>query len=215
MSMRYACGQLAERAAGIEQATAAAHRGELVVLPTDTVYGLGCDAFAPHAVSALLAAKGRGRDMPVPVLVASAQTVTGLAAEMTYELRQLTEAFWPGPLTLVVRQAASLAWDLGEAGGSVALRMPLHPVALELLSAVGPMAVSSANRSGEPAAQTVDDAQAQLGETVAVYLDGGPTAGMVPSTIVDLTGHAPRVLRVGALDIEEIRAVVPQMEVVG
>ena len=116
---------------------------------------------------------------------------------------------------MVVRQAPSLAWDLGEAGGSVALRMPLHPVALELLAAVGPMAVSSANRSGEPPAQTADDAQAQLGESVAVYLDGGPTAGMVPSTIVDLTGHAPRVLRAGALDLDEIRAVVPRMEVVG
>jgi L-threonylcarbamoyladenylate synthase len=215
MSLRFSCDQPAERTTGIDQAAAAARRGELVVLPTDTLYGLGCDAFAAHAVAALLAAKGRGRDMPVPVLVASAQTVSGLAAEMGSDLRQLTEAFWPGPLTLVVRQAPSLVWDLGDAAGTVALRMPLHPVALELLAAVGPMAVSSANRSGELAASTIDDAQAQLGESVAVYLDAGPAAGSVPSTIVDLTSDVPRVLRIGALAVDAIRSVVPRTEVVG
>jgi L-threonylcarbamoyladenylate synthase len=214
MSLRFDCADPAERAVGIEQAASAARLGELVVLPTDTVYGIGCDAFAPHAVSDLLAAKGRGRDMPVPVLVASAQTVTGLASTMSTELRQLTEAFWPGPLTLVVRQAPSLAWDLGDADGTVAVRMPLHPVALELLAAVGPMAVSSANRTGELPAVTADDAQAQLGPSVSIYLDGGPTAGSVPSTIVDLTSAVPRVLRLGALDLAELRSIVPGLEVV-
>ncbi len=199
--------------ADIEGAAAAVAAGRLVVLPTDTVYGIGADAFSPAAVNALLAAKGRGRDMPVPVLVPSWTTVDGLAAVVSPAARELIEAFWPGPLSLVFAQVSTLAWDLGEADGTVLVRMPLHPTALALLERTGPMAVSSANRSGQPPAVTVEQAREQLGSSVAVYLDGGPTAGPVPSTIVDVSRpeESPRVLRLGALDGARLREVVPAL----
>ncbi len=212
MSRLFHCDDPGERAQGLELATQAAARAELVVLPTDTVYGIGCDAFSSSAVGDLLRAKGRGRDMPVPVLVGSPRTVAGLTETLPAAAEALIEAFWPGPLTIVVRHAPSLVWDLGEAGGTVAVRMPLHPVAIELLGLVGPMAVSSANRTGEPPPTTVDDAQAQLGESVSVYLDGGACAAAVPSTIVDLTTGVPRVLRVGVVSLAELREVWPETE---
>jgi len=201
-----------ERPIGLEQAAEAVRRGELVVLPTDTVYGLGTDAFSPDAVAELLAAKGRGRDMPVPVLVGSPRTLDGIATGLSPTARALVEAFWPGGLTLVARAQPSLRWDLGDTGGTVAVRMPLHPVAIELLTATGPMAVSSANISGKPPATTVDEAIEQLGEAVSVYLDGGPSGDPVPSTIVDVSGSAPRLLRAGALDVATLREVAPDLE---
>jgi tRNA threonylcarbamoyl adenosine modification protein (Sua5/YciO/YrdC/YwlC family) len=200
-----------ERERGLDVAANAARRGDLVVLPTDTVYGLGCDAFNPHGVAALLAAKGRGRDMPVPVLVGSPETVEGLAYGLSKAARDLVEAFWPGALTVVVRHQPSLAWDLGDANGTVALRMPLHPVAIELLRIVGPMAVSSANRSGSAPATNYAEAEAQLGESVAVYLDAGPSGAAVPSTIVDASGPVPRLLRLGAIDLPTLRTVAPDL----
>jgi tRNA threonylcarbamoyl adenosine modification protein (Sua5/YciO/YrdC/YwlC family) len=212
MSDRFHCADPAERAAGITAAVDAVKRGDLVVLPTDTVYGIGADAFTPHAVTALLAAKGRGRDMPVPVLVGSWKTIEGLVDHVTPAVTELIHAFWPGGLTLVVRHAPSLAWDLGDARGTVAVRMPLHPVAIELLRRTGPMAVSSANVSGRPPALTVDDAIFQLGMAVEVYLDGGPCAADVPSTIVDCTSPTPRLLRAGAVGVEELREVVGHVE---
>lgn len=181
--------------------------GRLVVLPTDTLYGLAADAFDPAAVAALLAAKRRGRDMPVPVLVGSWYTIDGLAAGVGPQARALIRAFWPGALSLVVAQAPSLAWDLGDTRGTVMVRMPLHPVALELLREVGPLAVSSANVSGNPPPRTVAEARAQLGESAAVYLDGGPAIHAVASTIVDLSGDRPRVLRVGAVATEQVAEV--------
>jgi tRNA threonylcarbamoyl adenosine modification protein (Sua5/YciO/YrdC/YwlC family) len=213
MSRRFDCDDPDERLRGIEQAAQSARRGDLVVLPTDTVYGLGTDAFAGHGVAALLFAKGRGRDMPVPVLVGSPRTISGLTAGLPPAAHELVEAFWPGGLTVVVPQAPSLAWDLGETDGTVALRMPLHPVAIELLTMVGPMAVSSANRSGEPPATTADEAEAQLGDSVSVYLDGGPSGEAVPSSIVDLTGPVPLLLRAGAVGLDELRTVVPDLQV--
>src|SRR3954454_11821462 len=159
---------------GVEAAVAALQAGDLVVLPTDTVYGIAADAFSPEAVAKLLAAKGRGRDLPVPVLVGSWRTLDGLVDELGPLARRMVEAFWPGPLTIVVRAAPSLAWDLGETRGTVAVRMPLQPVALDLLQQTGPLAVSSANRSGLPPAVEAQDAERQLGESVSVYLDGGP-----------------------------------------
>jgi tRNA threonylcarbamoyl adenosine modification protein (Sua5/YciO/YrdC/YwlC family) len=151
--------------------------------------------------------------MPVPVLVGSPRTVEGLATDITDAGRRLVEAFWPGALTIVVNQQPSLAWDLGDTDGTVALRMPLHPVAIELLVMVGPMAVSSANRSGEPPASTCDEAVAQLGDAVRVYLDGGPSGDPVPSSIVDLTGPVPLLLRAGAVDLDTLRTVVPDLQV--
>src|SRR5947208_12812610 len=174
MAELFDCADPDQRAAGLASAISAAKGGRLVVLPTDTVYGIGADAFDATAVTDLLAAKGRGRDMPVPVLVGSWSTIDGLVTYVPAQTRSLIEAFWPGGLTLVVEHAPSLAWDLGDSRGTVAVRMPLHPVALELLERTGPMAVSSANRSGQPAALTAEQAQEQLGDSVQVYLDGGP-----------------------------------------
>ena len=193
----------------VDEAVHAVARGDLVVLPTDTVYGIGCDAFAPAAVGRLLAAKGRGRQMPPPVLVGNARTLDGLAVDVSEDVRALVAAFWPGGLTVICRAQPSLAWDLGETRGTVALRMPDDECALALLRRTGPLAVSSANKTGHPAALTADEAREQLGAAVAVYLDGGPAAGSVASTIVDATGPVPRVVRDGALSRDELRAVVP------
>ncbi|MDT5126739.1 MAG: L-threonylcarbamoyladenylate synthase [Mycobacterium sp.] len=197
MTEVFDCSDPGQRQAGMASAISALKGGRLVVLPTDTVYGIGADAFDGTAVAALLAAKGRGRDMPVPVLVGSWHTIDGLVYSVPDAARELIQAFWPGALSLVVRQAPSLQWDLGDAYGTVMLRMPLHPIAIELLREVGPMAVSSANISGKPAAVTAADAREQLADLVEVYLEGGPSAQQAASTIVDLTGAQPRVLRQG------------------
>lgn len=215
MSQLYDCADPIQRKEGIAAAIDAVGAGELVVVPTDTVYGVGADAFTPRAVTKLLAAKQRGRDMPVPVLVGSAQTVEGLTSNIPQVARDLMAAFWPGGLTLVIREAPSLAWDLGDTDGTVAVRMPLHPIVLELLAATGPMAVSSANISGHPAANTAAQAQEQLGEAISIYLEAGPSMKPVPSTIVDLTSHTPKILRHGALTIEQLREVSPDISDAG
>jgi tRNA threonylcarbamoyl adenosine modification protein (Sua5/YciO/YrdC/YwlC family) len=207
VSRRYDCSEPMQRTRGIAEAVSAVRRGELVVLPTDTVYGIGADAFTPRAVSALLDAKGRGRDMPVPVLVGSVRAAQALVEDLGTYGQDLVDEFWPGALTLVCRANSTLAWDLGDAKGTVAIRMPLHQLALELLKETGPMAVSSANRSGAPPARTADDAEAQLGESVAVYLGDGPSGHTLPSSIVDLTGAVPRLLRAGAISEERLREV--------
>lgn len=203
MSEVFDCAEPDQRSNGIASAAGALKAGRLVVMPTDTVYGIGADAFDSAAVNALLSAKGRGRDMPVGVLVGSWHTIEGLVFSMPAGARELIRAFWPGALSLVVVQAPSLQWDLGNAHGTVMLRMPLHPVAIELLRQVGPMAVSSANVSGQPPAVDVADARNQFGDLVDVYLDGGPAAQQAASTIVDLTG-APRILRPGPVSAERI-----------
>jgi L-threonylcarbamoyladenylate synthase len=193
----------------IDEAVNAVSRGGLVVLPTDTVYGIGADAFDADAVAALLAAKGRGRQMPPPVLVPDLRTLDGLATEIPDDARALVEAFWPGGFTIILTAQPSLAWDLGETHGTVALRMPDHPAALALLRRTGPLAVSSANSTGLPAALEVEQAQEQLRESVAVYLDGGTAPGGVASTIVDATGPHLRVVREGAVPLERLREVAP------
>jgi tRNA threonylcarbamoyl adenosine modification protein (Sua5/YciO/YrdC/YwlC family) len=207
VSESYDCSDPASRRDGLAAAAAASRAGQLVVLPTDTVYGVGCDAFNPAAVRALLDAKGRGSSMPAPVLVGSWTTIDGLVSAVPPAARDLIQAFWPGGLSLVLPHAPSLAWELGDTRGTVMLRMPLHPVALELLREVGPMAVSSANRSGSPPATTVDEARVQLGQSVSVYLDGGRVEHAVPSTIVDLTCDQPRILRAGAVSAERVAEV--------
>ena len=207
MSQTFDCADTAQRREGLTAAVSAVKSGRLVVLPTDTVYGIGADAFDSDAVASLLAAKGRGRDMPVGVLVGSWHTIEGLAHAVPQHARELIRAFWPGALSLVVRQAPSLQWDLGDASGTVMLRMPLHPVAIELLRETGPMAVSSANVSGRPAATTASGAREQLGPLVHVYLDGGMSPQQAASTIVDLTGPMPRVLREGPITAAAIAAV--------
>lgn len=193
-----------EREHALEQATLAVRRGQLVVLPTDTVYGVGCDAFDPAAVRALLAAKGRGRDMPPPVLISAVTTADALAVGIPQYARALAEKFWPGPLTLVARQQESLQWDLGETKGTVALRMPDDEVALGLLERTGPLAVSSANSTGQPSATTAEQAMEMLGDEIAVYVDGGAAREAAASTILDVTGTSPRILREGAVSRDQL-----------
>ncbi|GEK22577.1 L-threonylcarbamoyladenylate synthase [Cellulomonas xylanilytica] len=196
----------------LDEAVNVLSRGGLVVLPTDTVYGIAADAFTPPAVQALLDAKGRGRQMPPPVLIADVRTLDGLATDVPAGARALAEAFWPGGLTLIVRAQPSLAWDLGETRGTVALRVPDHETARALLRRTGPLAVSSANRTGSPAAVTAQDAYEQLGDSVAVYLDGGDAPGQVASTIVDATGPALRLVRAGALTLDQLNEIAPVEE---
>jgi L-threonylcarbamoyladenylate synthase len=208
MSPVFDCTTDTGRSEAVAKAAEGVRAGKLVVLPTDTLYGVGADAFSPEAVRSLLEAKGRGRDVPPPVLVPDSRTVDGLATDVPAYARALMEEFWPGPLTVVLRAQPSLAWDLGDTGGTVALRMPDHQVALELLAEVGPMAVSSANRHGHPSSRTVVEAASQLGPSVEFYLDGGPVAGGLASTIVDCTREEPVVLRLGALSEAAVMGVV-------
>lgn len=212
MSARYDCADPVQREEGLVAAATAVQQGGLVVLPTDTVYGLGADAFTPSAVSALIAAKGGARNMPPTVLVGSVRAGQALVENLGAFGQDLIEEFWPGPLTLVFRAASTLKWDLGETLGTVAVRMPLHPIALELLRRTGPMAVSSANRHGFPAATTAFEAESQLGYDISVYLNGGPCADSVPSTILDLTGTVPRLLRAGTINLDRLRKVVPVID---
>lgn len=213
MTTTYDCTSPAGRSDGLAAAQQAIAARQCVVLPTDTVYGIGADAFSPQAVATLLAAKGRGRSMPPPVLIARPETLDGLAADVSADARSLAEVFWPGGLTLICHAQPSLTWDLGDTLGTVALRMPADETALELLALTGPLAVSSANRTGQPSAQTAAEAREQLGEAVEVYLEAGPRpeagADAVASTIVDCTGDVPRVVREGAVSVKALRAVVP------
>ena len=206
MSTRYDLSDPESREQGVTAAVAAVRRGLLVVLPTDTVYGVGVDAFDAEGVQRLLDAKGRGRDMPPPVLISAHTTLDALATDLPDWVQALTEHYWPGPLTIVCRQQPSLRWDLGETRGTVAVRMPHDDAALDLLGRTGPLAVSSANVTDEPAATDADEAERMLGESVEVVLDGGPRSGTTASTIVDCTGTRPRVLREGALGSAELKA---------
>ena len=206
------CTDLASRPAAIDRAVQAVGAGSVIVLPTDTLYGVGADASDPAAVAAVLAAKGRGRDMPLPVLVGSWSAAEDLVPYVGFEVKDLIDAFWPGGLTLIVEHAPTLSWDLGNTQGTVALRMPLQAVALAVLRKTGPMAVSSANRSGQPPATTVEQALAQLGDSVSVYLDDGPVAIGTASSIVDLTGQAPRLVREGAISFAELAQVAPRLQ---
>lgn len=209
MSRTYDCAVPRDRERGLAAAAAAISRGALAVVPTDTVYGLSADAFSPEAVADLLAAKGRGRSSPPPVLVGDVATLDGLATGVPAYARELVEAFWPGGLTVVLTAQPTLAWDLGDSGGTVALRMPLHPVALELLERTGPLATSGANTTGAPAARSAEEAAGMLGDSVAVYLDGGPCLDDLASTVVDCTGSHPVLLRAGAVPEPLLREVVP------
>ena len=213
MIRKFSMNNEMERKDGITAAIAAAKRGDLVVLPTDTVYGLGTDAFSQKGPQKLMAAKGRDRNMPIPVLVGHVKALDGLAQRVDGVTKSLAEAFWPGALTIVVNAQPTLRWDLGETNQTVALRMTLNPIAIELLNAVGPMAVSSANKTGQPPATNVEEAIAQLGEVVTIYLDGGQTPGNIASTIVDVSSGEIKLLRQGAIPLEEIRLIVPNIEV--
>jgi tRNA threonylcarbamoyl adenosine modification protein (Sua5/YciO/YrdC/YwlC family) len=212
MGTIYNCLETSEALTGLRLARQAIGRGDLVVLPTDTVYGIAADAFNPAAVQKLLDAKGRGRQAPPPVLVPNFDTVSALAEHITPEVEKLADAFWPGGLTIVVSARPTLAWDLGETDGTVALRMPDHELVREFLTETGPLAVSSANLTGKPAAVTAAEAREQLGDRISVYLDTGESSGSrVGSTIVDATptryGKPARILRDGEIPRDAIRDV--------
>lgn len=219
MSSVFDCRDEGQLLAGMRHARQAIARGELVVLPTDTVYGIAADAFSPAAVQRLLDAKGRGREMPPPVLVAGPATLAALVDTVPEAVQRLIDEFWPGGLTVVLPAQPSLSWDLGETRGTVAVRMPDRRLALELLAETGPLAVSSANRTGMPAAISAIDAEGMLGERVAVYLDGGLSETGIPSTIVDATSLADpdateprvRVLREGVITREQLESVLGEL----
>lgn len=211
----YNCTNDAQRAEGLAHAQKAIAAKQVIVMPTDTVYGIAADAFSAQAVATLLAAKGRGRNMPPPVLIPRIGTMEGLAVDIPDDARRLAEKYWPGPLTLIFHAQPTLTWDLGETHGTVALRVPDDQLALDLLTLTGPLAVSSANRTGQEAAQSAAEARTQLAESVEVYLEGGfrPLEGTdpTPSTIVDATGLRLRVVREGAISLEEIKRMIPSV----
>ena len=214
--LRFDCTgeESAEQAAGIEAAREAVEAGECIVLPTDTVYGIGADAFSAEAVQRLLDAKGRGRDMPPPVLIGEPSLIRALAVDVPEQAKDLIDRHWPGALTMICRIQPSLRMDLGDSKDTIALRVPDHELAREILRRTGPMAVSSANRSGQPAALSCEEAIEQLGDSVAVYLDGGELAatGGMPSTIVDFTQSSDgEVLRVGAISLDLLRETLPDL----
>ena len=221
MERIYDCSVDTDLLTGMRLAKVSLGRHELVVMPTDTVYGIGCDAFSAKGVESLLAAKGRGPQSPPPVLIPNTQTLHALAESVPDVAVRLAETFWPGALTMILRAQPSLNWNLGETRGTVALRMPDHKIALALLEEVGPMAVSSANLTGEPAATTCQQAEAYLGSSVSVYLDGGTSPKGEAWTTLDLTSIVDsydadggltttgtiKIVRRGALRPEQIRSI--------
>lgn len=211
MSRRFDVTQSDIRDLVLDECARVSETGNLLVIPTDTVYGVAADAFSASAVSALLAAKGRGRDMPPPVLVPRAETVFGLVDGVDEKLLALTARFWPGPLTIIANAQPSLDWDLGDTHGTVAVRMPDDEYALALLGRTGPLAVSSANVSGSPAATSADEAMEMLGDDVDIYVDGGVRESGISSTIVDLTGDVPKIVREGPVTSDELREIVPDL----
>jgi tRNA threonylcarbamoyl adenosine modification protein (Sua5/YciO/YrdC/YwlC family) len=221
----YDCSLDTDLLTGLRLAKVSLGRNELVVVPTDTVYGLAADAFSAEGVRALLAAKGRGPQSPPPVLIGTIQTLQALAEDVPDVANRLAETFWPGALTMILKAQSSLTWDLGETKGTVALRMPDHKIALALLQETGPLAVSSANLTGEPAATTCQQAEQYLGDSVAVYLDGGNSPKGEASTILDLTHIVDtydsegklstsgkiKIVRRGALSAEKIRSIAGEL----
>ena len=196
-----------DRDATVTRAGAALRDGELVVLPTDTLYGVAADAFNPHGTRRIFEAKQQPRSVPLPVLLRSPKQPPGLCPTLPDAAEPLMAAYWPGPLTIVVPAQSGLRWDLGENEATVAVRMPLDEVALAVIREVGPLAVTGANRAGQPSPTTVEEAREQLGAAVRHYVDDGPRLGRTASTIVDLTRSEPRVLREGVIPEADVLAV--------
>ena len=199
MERIYDCSVDTDLLTGMRLAKNSIGKKELVVFPTDTVYGIACDAFSHEAVEKLLEAKGRDKQSPPPVLIGNASALDGLAQEVPQLAHKIAATFWPGALTMILKAQPSLTWDLGETKGTVALRMPDHKIALALLQETGPLAVSSANLSGQPAATTCQQAEAALGSKVKIYLDGGSSPKGEASTIVDMTDLSESVSESGEI----------------
>ena len=214
MTLRFDCTDDAERARGITAAVASIKRGELVVLPTESVYAVATDGFSARGARSVREAKGQSAATPLPIMIASITTIPGIAFNPSIAAMELMHGFWPGALTVLVTPQPSLAWD-HPAGAPLAVRIPLHPVTLEILRATGPMIVTGANAVGGAAALTVDQALEVLGETASIALDSGPLGAdpmlSQPSTVVDATGEVPVLLREGAITLEQLRSVVPGM----
>lgn len=212
MTLRFDCTDNAERARGITAAVAGIKRGELVILPTESVYAVATDGFSARGARAVRAAKGQSSVTPLPIMIASVTTIPGIAFNPSTAAMDLMHGFWPGALTILVTPQPSLAWD-HPAGAPLAVRIPLHPLTLEILRATGPMIVTGANSAGRAAALTADEALASLGESASICLDAGPLGVdpslALPSTVVDATGEVPVLLREGAVTLEQLRSVVP------
>ena len=213
MSFPYDCTDPAGRRLGLEAAVSGVQNGLLVVLPVESSYSLACDAFSVPGVAELLAVKGDPARRPPVVAVPTVRTLDGLATDVPPATRALAEAFWPGMLTIVCTVQPTLRWDLGNSRGTVSLRMPVHPLALELLARTGPLAFTTAAPTGTPAPRDCEAARELLGDDVGVYLDAGPAPWSTTSTVVDGRGGVPRVVRLGAVTLEELRSVVPDVDV--
>jgi len=211
MAFEFDCTVEHRRQRGLGAAISALRRGEVLFLPVDTMYVLAADPFSAKGVTALRAVKGRGRDLPLSVCVGSMRTVEGLVNPVSYDARNLMEAFWPGPLTLVGRSQPSLAWDIGDTRGTVGVRMPLHPIALHLLREFGPLTVTAASRAGGPPLTSGAQAREALGDEVSIYLDVGEVPPATPSAVIDVTGVPPRLLRPGGFPESELVAVCPEL----
>ena len=210
--MRIDIGTAGERERGLAAAAAAVRRGHLVGLPLDTAYGIAADAFNDRGTQGLRDAKGRA-DLSIPVMVPKVATVAGIA-EVTPVAKSLMLGFWPGPLTLVLRAHPTLAWSLTDASGRIAVRMPLHPLALELLDRTGPLGVVAAAPSAQPGPATVDAAFPEsLDRHLDVLLDAGTLPAGAASAVVDLTGTTPVLIRPGPLDVADLLEACPDLVV--
>jgi L-threonylcarbamoyladenylate synthase len=186
--------------------------GEVVAFPTDTVYGVGVHAYDPDAVAALFAAKNRPLSKAIPILVAHVEDVAQIARVVPVAAWELVERFWPGGLTLVLPRAERVPRIVTAGGNTVAIRCPDHPVPLGLINAVGaPLAATSANLSGQPDAVTARDVLVQLAGRIPLVIDGGASPAGTPSTVVDLSVNPPSLLRAGAVPVEALQAVLPDL----
>jgi L-threonylcarbamoyladenylate synthase len=213
VSYPFDCADPAGRRRGLEAAVSAVQNGLLVVLPVESAYGVACDAFSVTGVADLLDLKGDPARRPPAVLVPNARTLDGLASDVSDATRMLAEAFWPGLLTLVCRAQPTLRWDLGDNRGTVSVRMPVHPLALELLTQTGPLALTTAAPTGGPAPRDCQSALEFVGDAADVYLDAGPPPWTAASTVVDVRGPVPHVVRLGAVTAADLRSVVPDVVV--
>lgn len=215
MTQRIPCRDGAHRERAVAAALAAVRRGDLVLIPTESVYAVATDAFSRRGVEAIRDLKGYDDQAPLPVMVGARSTVGGIAVRVSDDATALMDAFWPGMLTLMLEPQPSLAWDLPR-DAPLSVRMPLHPVALALLVRSGPLVVTAANRPGLPAPITAEDALGQVGDSLSLALDAGDLAAAAdpgpPSTIVDVTGSVPRVVRPGAVPVEQVIRVCPHAD---